>query len=109
MEFIGNINMDEKLYQSRQIVICGAGCMLNELLDKMNQMNLLDKVVAICDNNQELLGNQINQIQVDSYEKVIGQYPEADYIAYNRFAVEICHQIHGNVRKIHLVGLKSFW
>lgn len=108
MEFIGSISFDDKLYQSKQIVICGAGNMLHNLLDALDKMDLLDRVAAICDGNTELWEKDINNIPVNSYEKVIQNYPDADFIVYNRFAVEICYKIHESIRKIHLVRLGNF-
>ena len=103
MEFIGNINFDDKLYQSCQIVVCGAGKMLPDLLNTLSQMGLLGRVVAICDNNYEFWGKKIDEIQIDSYERIIEQYLEADFIVYNRFSLEIYDQIQKHVKKVHLI------
>ena len=108
MEYIGSISFDDKLYQSEQIVICGAGKMLPNLLTTLNMMQLLDRVVAICDGNTELWKKDINKIPINSYDKVILDYPNADYIVYNRFAVEISREINIRVKKIHLVNLRYY-
>ena len=108
MEYIGSISFDDKLYQSEQIIICGAGQKLPVLLNRLKMMRLLDRVTAICDGNTELWGKEINEIPVYSYEKAIQNYPNADFIAYNRFAVEIIYEIGLRVAKIHLVRLENY-
>ena len=107
LKYIGGISFDDKLYESEQIVICGAGKKLPDLLNRLKIMGLLDRVVVICDGNSELWGKVIHHIPVYGYEKAIQHYQDADFIAYNRFAAEICFEISSKINKIHLFSPRS--
>ena len=54
MEYIGKIEHDQKLCMGENgIVIFGAGGQLENLLNKLENLHVRDKVVCICDNNPE--------------------------------------------------------
>ncbi len=105
MEFIGRIKNDIKLYESDiKIVLFGAGNGLDELLNILNDMNIRERVVCICDNDLKKQGNNVEGLRVNSLEYTSQHYGDAIYIVYNKFCIEICKQLlKNNIKKIHLI------
>ena len=105
MKYIGRIEKDISLCEKNEkMVVFGAGKGLKRLLDKLEQLQIKDRVVCICDNNPEKQEKKISGIRVVSLDYALKNYRYENYIVYNQFCVEICRQLISNgVQKIHLI------
>lgn len=104
MVYIGSLEHDVQLKASTGIVIFGAGTMFPHLLKKMEQFDLREKIIALCDNNTTIQGNRIAGISVISPEHACREYRDVDYIVYNQYFMENCRQLQENhVTRIHLI------
>lgn len=105
MEYIGKIENDKKLFENKEgIVIFGAGEKLKHLLCRLNELQVKDKVVCICDNNCEKQGQEIEGIEVYEPEEAFRRYKKEMYIVYNQYSLEICQQlVKANINRIHLI------
>lgn len=105
MEYIGSIKYDDKLFFSKEIVICGCGRMLTSIVSELAVMNLLNNVIAICDNDKKKWGTIIGNIEVHSYEYAFSNYPQAQFIVYNQYAKEIAEQLVRYTKNIHYIRM----
>lgn len=104
MVYIGNLDYDEHIKKAEGIIIFGGGSMLPHLLKKMEQNDLIEKVIAICDNNAAMHGKEISGIPVLAPDNVCKEYNNCDFIVYNQYFMEICEQLCKNhITKIHLI------
>lgn len=105
MEYIGKLEDDKKLYQNKKgIVIFGAGKELCRLLGKMEESEIQDRILCICDNDPQRQGGKMAGIAVVSPEYAFIHYNEAVYIVYNRFCAEISRQlVKMGIKNIHLL------
>lgn len=104
MTYIGSLNYDEQLKKAKGIIIFGGGSMLGRLLERMRQMELTEKIVAVCDNSVSLQKQGISGIPVLSPEYACEKYRDMDFIVYNRYFMEICEQLRkSSITRIHLI------
>lgn len=104
MVYIGGLEYDEQLKSSKKIIIFGAGSLLPWLMKKMDLLNLSEKIIAICDNNNVVQGTKMTGISVVSPEDVYSEYKDADYIVYNQYFMDICKELQkNNIIRIHLI------
>ncbi len=105
MIYIGSLNYDEQLRKAKGIIIFGGGSMLGRLLERMEQMKLADKIVAVCDNSISLQKQgEISAIPVLSPDYACEKYRDMDFIVYNRYFMEICEQLQKCcVTRTHLI------
>lgn len=104
MVYIGNLIYDEYIKKAEGIIIFGGGSMLPNLLQKMEQLNLLEKVTAICDNNVTIQGKEISGISVLAPDDACEEFNDLDFIVYNQYFMEICKQlVENHIDKIHLI------
>ncbi len=105
MEYIGKIEFDKKLCEDKEsIVIFGAGQGLKNILNRLDEMNLQDRIVCVCDNSCEKQGQEVYGLKVYNPEDVFQTHRSASYIVYNQFCIEICNQlIKEGINKIHLI------
>ncbi len=104
MVYIGSLDYDEQIKKASEIVIFGGGSMLPYLLKKMRQLNLVEKITAICDNNVDMQGKEILGIPVLAPDDVCNKNRNLDFIVYNQYFMEICEQLYKNqIVKIHLI------
>lgn len=106
MVYIGSLKFDKKLKEDvEQIVIFGAGKMCESLIADLQDIGVdKKKLVGICDNNTVHCNKRIQDIQVYDFNTALKQFPNADFIVYNRYSKEICEQLaqHG-ISKTHLI------
>lgn len=105
MEYIGKIENDRILWESREpIVVFGAGKEITTLLHSLEMLQVKERVVCICDNNTERQSGEVDNIQLCSLEYVVSHYPNAMYMVYNRFSIEMSMQlIEKGIDRIHLL------
>ena len=105
MEYIGKIEHDQKLCMGENgIVIFGAGGQLENLLNKLENLHVRDKVVCICDNNPEKCGKEMEGIKIVGPEYAFSHYGDYLYIVYNQFRLEICRKLADRkIQRIHLI------
>lgn len=105
MEYIGRIIHDKIIQEGRdKIVIFGAGDGVKNLLDRLAEMKVENRIACICDNNPQKQGKQIFGINICSLDEAVSAYDDAVYIVYNRFCKEICEQlVKREIKKIHLL------
>lgn len=105
MEYIGKIEHDRILRESgEEIVVFGAGRGLDNVVNKLDTMGVKDRIVCICDNNNEKQGEKVMGIEICSPEFAFENYSKAAYIVYNQFCIEICKQLlQEKIDKIHLI------
>ena len=108
MVYIGNLDYDEHIKKAEGIIIFGGGSMLPHLLKKMEQHNLIEKIIAICDNNKDMQGKEISGIPVLAPDDACKKYMNLDFIVYNQYFMEICEQLYKNcITQIHLIRQDS--
>lgn len=105
MVYIGSLKFDDKLKkEAEQIVIFGAGNLCESFIADLRDIGVYEKIVGICDNNSALCNKKIKNISVYDLSIVLKQFPDADFIVYNRYAIEICEQLVNNgISRIHLI------
>lgn len=105
MEYIGKIENDRILWESREpIVVFGAGKEITTLLHSLEMLQVKERVVCICDNNTERQSGEVDNIQLCSLEYAVSHYPNAMYMVYNRFSIEMSMQlIEKGIDRIHLL------
>lgn len=104
MVYIGSLDYDEQIKKAAGIIIFGCGSMLPYLLKKMEQLNLQEKIKAICDNNVSMQGAQISGIPVLAPNYVCKEYGDLDFLVYNQYFMEICEQLQQNhIARVHLI------
>lgn len=104
MLYIGSMDYDEQLKKAEGIIIFGGGSMLGCLLERMRQMELTEKIVAVCDNSVSLQKQEVAGIPVLSPDYACEKYGDMDFIVYNQYFMEICKQLQKNrVTRIHLI------
>lgn len=103
MEYIGRLEKDRYIY-GEEIVIFGAGKGLYEILDRLEKMQIKDKIVCICDNDPEKHGKKIEGIEILNPKQIFSSHSSAAYIVYNQFCGEICKQlVNEGIYRIHLI------
>ena len=105
MEYIGKIENHRILCESREpIVVFGAGKEIKSLLYSLEVLQIKERVVCICDNNTQRQNGEVDNIQLCSLEYAISHYPNAMYMVYNRFSIEMSMQlIEKGIDRIHLL------
>lgn len=104
MVYIGSLDYDEQIKETKGIIIFGGGSMLTRLLERLEQMNLQERIIAICDNNVSMQEKEITGIPVLSPVQAYKKYENMDFIVYNRYFMEICEQLQKNdIPRIHLI------
>lgn len=105
MIYIGSLKFDDKLKEEAgQIVIFGAGNMCESLIADLKNIGVYKKIAGICDNNTSRGIGKIQNINIYDFATALKQFPDADFIVYNRYAKEICEQLVKNgISKIHLI------
>lgn len=104
MMYIGGLKFDDEIKKAEGIIVFGGGSMLPYLLKKMKQLNIAERIVAICDNNIAIQGKEVSGVPIMSPKFVCENYREFDFIVYNQYYMEICEQLHRNhIEKIHLI------
>lgn len=104
MTYIGSLEYDEQIKHAAGVIIFGGGFMLQHLLNKMKELHLEDKVIAVCDNNTAMHGEKVFGIPVWAPDEAFQKYRDTDFIVYNNYFLEICNQLlENNIKKIHLI------
>ena len=102
--YIGSLEYDESIKKAEKIIIFGGGSMLIRLFKQLEHLDLMEKIVAICDNDIAMQGKEVQGILVLEPRYACQKYKDGDYIVYNQYFMEICEQLRENhISKIHLV------
>lgn len=107
MKYIGKLEFDKELKNSNnKIIIFGAGTLLKKMIEELVNNNLSERILCICDNNYHSCNKVFEDIEICSPEYVFKYYPDAIFIVYNRFCIEICEQLmKEGIKRIHLIIL----
>lgn len=104
MVYIGSLTYDYQIKESKGIIIFGGGTMLTHLLKKLEQMDVAEKIIAICDSDISMQGREIAGMPVLSPMQAYERYRNFDFIVYNQYFMEICKQLKINdIPRIHLI------
>ncbi len=104
MEYIGSLEYDTRLRnEAEKIIICGAGKRLEPLLSEFQILGIKN-IICVCDNNITSTREDMDGIPICSLNTAFEKYRDADFVVYNRYAIEICRQLMDNgISKIHLL------
>ena len=104
MEYIGSLAFDTKLKDAAvNIVIFGAGKKLKSLLNEVQILGIRN-IACICDNDIGGKKESVEGIPIYSFNETLEKFHDADFVVYNRYAMDICQQLMDNgISKIHLI------
>lgn len=104
MEYIGNIELDEKLHD-KELVIYGTGKVAVGIYKFLKNNNLYSGIKCFCVSDTEKISNgELDNIKILKLSEAYLMFPEAEYLIGGKFVCQMLDELRNKgVEKIHLL------
>ena len=99
--FTGKKEQDKEIYNADKIVICGCGYNSKKVVEYLNSIGVLDKVIGYADNDKLKANSYVENLKVYKFSDFNNEN-SVDWIVLNKYDIEIIKQLIVNKsKKIH--------
>ena len=99
--FTGKKEQDKEIYNADKIVICGCGYNSKKVVEYLNSIGVLDKVIGYADNDKLKVNSYVENLKVYKFSDFNNEN-SVDWIVLNKYDIEIIKQLIVNKsKKIH--------